>query len=106
MRAESQLRLTAVRGWHMQVKNPESAATTELRAAIQGRLEQLRKQLAHKPGEVPDQRGSPRQPYVCVQRIAPCISAIPDETSFREVLCQDISTSGFSFQSTTDRKSV
>lgn len=45
-----------------------------------------------------DRRDGNRHPYRCVQLIAPYDGEqLPDQQSFRQVLCHDLSPSGFSF---------
>jgi len=47
-----------------------------------------------------ERRGEDRRPYRCVQLLAPYDGEqLPDQQSFRQVLCHDLSPNGFSFYS-------
>jgi len=70
-----------------------STQDLDLRAVIRARLLKIRQQL----DEMKDHRRSTRRSFAAAQRIAPYAKTLPDRSTFHEVMCRDISTSGFSF---------
>lgn len=77
------------------------SSSAELKAVIRDRIQMLKAQLRQKDKSQPqNKRRGVRRPFPFVQRIAPYDSCLPKEANFYEVQCRDISTVGFSFQST------
>ena len=67
--------------------------------ALNSRLAEVRDRLV--ADEAPrERRRADRRPYSYAQLIAPFCGQMPQNPTFREVQCHDLSTSGFSFYAT------